>query len=41
VEFIAIAHAIGADPLRLTATLVAGGKGKSAGPKRAGSKRNT
>jgi len=41
VEFIAIARALGADPLRLMAALVAGGKGKSAGPKRAASKRNT
>ena len=41
VEFIAIARALGADPLRLLAALVAGGKGKSAGPKRAASKRNT
>ena len=41
VEFIAIARALGADPLRLMAAIVAGGKGKSAGPKRAASKRNT
>ena len=41
VEFIAIARALGADPLRLMAALVAGGKGKSAGPKRAASRRNT
>jgi transcriptional regulator with XRE-family HTH domain len=38
VEFIAIARALGADPLRLMATLVRGGKGKSVGPKRTGSK---
>jgi transcriptional regulator with XRE-family HTH domain len=41
VEFIAIARALGADPLRLMAALVAGGKGKSPGPKRAAAKRNT
>jgi transcriptional regulator with XRE-family HTH domain len=41
VEFIAIARALGADPLKLMATLVADGKGKSAGPKRVASKRNT
>ena len=40
VEFIAIARALGADPLGLMAALVAGGKGKSAGPKRAAAKRN-
>jgi transcriptional regulator with XRE-family HTH domain len=41
VEFIAIARALGADPLRLMAALVGAGKGKSAGPKRAASKRKT
>jgi transcriptional regulator with XRE-family HTH domain len=41
VEFIAIARALGADPVKLMTTLVAGGKGKSAGPKRVSSKRNT
>jgi transcriptional regulator with XRE-family HTH domain len=41
VEFIAIARALGADPLKLMATLVADEKGKSAGPKRVASKRNT
>jgi transcriptional regulator with XRE-family HTH domain len=41
VEFIAICRALGADPLRLMATLVADGKGKSAGPKRIASKQNT
>jgi transcriptional regulator with XRE-family HTH domain len=40
VEFIVIARALGADPLKLMATLVADGKGKSAGPKRAAAKRN-
>ena len=39
VEFIAIARSLGADPLRLMAALVDGGKGKAAGPKRAASKR--
>ena len=29
VEFIAISHALGADPLKLMTSLVAGGKGKS------------
>jgi hypothetical protein len=29
VEFIAIAHALGADPLKLMATLLGGAKGKS------------
>jgi hypothetical protein len=40
VEFIAIVRALGADPLKLIAALVAGGKGKSAGPKGAASKQN-
>jgi transcriptional regulator with XRE-family HTH domain len=40
VEFIAIFRALGADPLKLVAALVAGGKGKSAGPKGAASKQN-
>jgi transcriptional regulator with XRE-family HTH domain len=35
VEFIVIARALGVDPLKLMATLVAGGKAKSASPKRA------
>jgi transcriptional regulator with XRE-family HTH domain len=33
VEFVAIAYALGADPLKLMATFVAGGKGKSAAKK--------
>ena len=41
VEFIAIARALGADPVKLMATLVADEKGKLAGPKRVASKRNT
>jgi transcriptional regulator with XRE-family HTH domain len=41
VEFIAIARALGADPLKLMGTLVTGGKGKSPGPKRTAAKRNT
>ena len=41
VEFVAIARALGADPLKLMAALLAGGKSKSVGPKRAASKRNT
>jgi transcriptional regulator with XRE-family HTH domain len=40
VEFIAIARALGADPLKLMASLLAEGKGKLAGPKRAAAKRN-
>ena len=40
VEFIAIARALGADPLKLMATFVAGGKGKSAGAKKPAAKRN-
>src|ERR1700709_594911 len=40
VEFIAIARALGADPLKLMVTLMAGDKTKSMGPKRAASKRN-
>src|SRR3979409_1352004 len=38
VEFVAISRALGADPLRLMATFVIGGKGKSAGAKRAAAK---
>ena len=38
VEFIAIASALGADPLKLMATFVAGGKGKPAGAKKAAAK---
>ena len=38
VEFVAISRALGADPLKLMATLVTGGKGKSAGAKRAAAK---
>jgi len=34
VEFIAISRALGADPLKLMATFVTGGKGKSAGAKK-------
>jgi transcriptional regulator with XRE-family HTH domain len=40
VEFIAIARALGADPLKLMATFVAGGNGKSAGVKKPATKRN-
>jgi transcriptional regulator with XRE-family HTH domain len=40
VEFIAIARALGADPLKLMSTFVAGGKGKSAGTKKPAAKRN-
>ena len=40
VEFIAIARALGADPLRLMTTLLSGGKGKSPRPK-PGAKRDT
>jgi transcriptional regulator with XRE-family HTH domain len=39
VEFIAIARALGADPLTLLANFVAGGKDKSARPKRPSAKR--
>jgi transcriptional regulator with XRE-family HTH domain len=41
VEFVAIARALGADPLKLLTALLAGGKSKSVRPKRASSKRNT
>jgi transcriptional regulator with XRE-family HTH domain len=34
VEFIAIARALGADPLKLMTRLLDGGKGKPAGPKK-------
>jgi transcriptional regulator with XRE-family HTH domain len=34
VEFIVIARALGADPLKLMATFVTGGKGKTAGAKK-------
>jgi transcriptional regulator with XRE-family HTH domain len=40
VEFIAIARAFGADPLKLMAEFLAGGKDKSAGPKKPAAKRN-
>ena len=40
VEFIAISRALGADPLKLMAAFVAGGKGKSVGTKRPAAKRN-
>jgi transcriptional regulator with XRE-family HTH domain len=39
VEFVAISRALGADPLKLMATFVTGGKGKSEGAKRAAAKR--
>jgi transcriptional regulator with XRE-family HTH domain len=38
VEFIVIARALGADPLKLMATFVAGGKGKTAGGKKPAAK---
>jgi transcriptional regulator with XRE-family HTH domain len=38
VEFVAIARALGADPLRLMATFVTGGKGKPAGAKKPAAK---
>ena len=41
VEFVAIARALGADPLRLMADFVAGGKDKSAKPKKPPAKRNS
>src|SRR5712664_3336853 len=41
VEFIAITRALGADPLKLMATFVTGGKGKSAGAKKSALRRNT
>ena len=41
VEFVAIARAIGADPLKLMATFVGGGKGKLERPKRPVRKRNS
>ena len=40
VEFIAIARALGADPLKLMAAFVTGGKGKSAGTKKPAAKGN-
>jgi transcriptional regulator with XRE-family HTH domain len=40
VEFIAIARALGADPLKLMAAFVGGGKGKSAGAKKPTARRN-
>jgi transcriptional regulator with XRE-family HTH domain len=40
-EFIAIARALGADPLKLMADFVAGGKDKSVRPKRPSAKRNS
>jgi|ERR1019366_7095621 transcriptional regulator with XRE-family HTH domain len=39
VEFVAIARAIRADPVKLMASFVTGGKAKSAGPKKATAKR--
>jgi transcriptional regulator with XRE-family HTH domain len=39
-EFIAITRALGADPQKLMATFLAGGKGKSAGAKKPAAKRN-
>src|ERR1700722_10001308 len=41
VEFIAIARALGADPLKLMADFVAGGKDRPARPKRPPAKRNS
>lgn len=38
VEFIVIARALGADPLKLMATFVTGGKGKPAGAKKPAAK---
>lgn len=38
VEFIAISRALGADPLKLMATFVTGGKGKSTGAKKPAAK---
>jgi transcriptional regulator with XRE-family HTH domain len=38
VEFVAIARALGADPLKLMATYVAGAKGKPAGAKKLAAK---
>ena len=40
-EFVAIARALGADPLKLMAEFVAGGGGKPGGPKRAAGKRTS
>jgi transcriptional regulator with XRE-family HTH domain len=40
VEFVAIARALGADPLKLMAAFVTGGKGKSVGGKKPAAKRN-
>jgi hypothetical protein len=41
VEFVAIARALGADPLKLMADFVAGGKDKSAKPKKPPARRNS
>ena len=41
VEFVAISRAIGADPLKLLASLVAGGPGKPARARKPAIKRNT
>lgn len=41
VEFVAIARAIGADPLKLMATFVGGGKVKPAAAKKPAARRNT
>lgn len=41
VEFVAIARALGADPLKLLASFVAGSMGKPAGAKKPAAKRNT
>ena|SRR5665647_2013054 len=40
VEFVGIARALGADPLKLMGTLVVSGKGKSARAKKPATKRN-
>jgi transcriptional regulator with XRE-family HTH domain len=41
VEFVAIARALGADPLKLMADFVARGGGKPSGPKRVAAKRKS
>jgi transcriptional regulator with XRE-family HTH domain len=41
VEFVAIARALGADPLKLLAAFVAGGKDKAAKPKKPPARRNS
>jgi transcriptional regulator with XRE-family HTH domain len=40
VEFVAIARALGADPLKLMATFLAEGEGKSASPKKPAKRRD-